>query len=164
MLAPEMESDQDLSLTHQLLKTGDKISKRLDLDRNRSLFCKSLHNKNTWSSIRRRPRRPVLSNSLLLSWPGIHAPLGPRTARCELVRYFSVFIGPGAVRSEFFKNCSVLVRCGPKFRIFENFVVLVRCGPEFLNTWFRSDLAREFLVLVRRGPIISFFGPGAVRS
>ena len=38
MLAPEMESDQDLSLTHQLLKTGDKISKRLDLDRNQPLF------------------------------------------------------------------------------------------------------------------------------
>ena len=46
---------------------------------------------------------------------GIHAPLGPRTARCELVRYFSVFIGPGAVRSEFFKKISVLVRCGAKF-------------------------------------------------
>ena len=27
--------------------------------------------------------------------PGIHATLGPRTARCELVRYFSVFIDPG---------------------------------------------------------------------
>ena len=37
-------------------------------------------------------------------WVGIHAPLGPRTARCELVRYFSVFIGTGAVRSEFFKK------------------------------------------------------------
>ena len=30
----------------------------------------------------------------LYSEPGIHVPLGPRTARCELLRYFSVFIGP----------------------------------------------------------------------
>ena len=37
-----------------------------------------------------------------ISWyveAGIHAPLGPRTTRCELVRYCSVFISPGAVRS-----------------------------------------------------------------
>ena len=27
----------------------------------------------------------------------IHAPLGSRTGRCELVRHFSVFLGAGAV-------------------------------------------------------------------
>ena len=53
-----------------------------------------------------------------------------------MVRHFVVFIGPGAVRSEFFKNFSVLVRyeifnffirswCGA-VQIFETFVVLVR--------------------------------------
>ena len=41
---------------------------------------------------------------------GIHAPLVPRTARCDLVRYYSVFIGAGAVRFEFFKHFAVLVR------------------------------------------------------
>ena len=45
--------------------------------------------------------------------PGIHAPPGPRTARCELVRDFSGFFGPGAVRSDFSKKFSV--RCGPIF-------------------------------------------------
>ena len=69
MLAPEMESDQDLSLTHQLLKTGDtKYLKDLTLTEIQVFFRKSLHNKNTWSSIRRHPCRPVPSNSLLLSW------------------------------------------------------------------------------------------------
>jgi len=38
----------------------------------------------------------------------IYAPLGPGTARCEFVRYFSGFIGPSAVWSEFFKNFAVL--------------------------------------------------------
>ena len=28
----------------------------------------------------------------------IHAPLGSRTGRCELMRHFSVFLGAGAVR------------------------------------------------------------------
>ena len=56
---------------------------------------------------------------------GIHAPLGPRTARCELVRYSSVFIGPGAVRSEFFKNCWVLVRC--------EILKIARCGTNRLQ-------------------------------
>ena len=41
----------------------------------------------------------------------IRATLGPRTARCELVRYFRILL--------------VLVRCGPSFVI--NFAVLVRC-------------------------------------
>ena len=56
--------------------------------------------------------------------PGIHAPPGPRTARCELVRDFSGFCGPGAVRSWDFKNFLVLVRCGPQIPFF-----LVRRGP-----------------------------------
>ena len=44
----------------------------------------------------------------------IHAPLGSRTGRCELVRHFSVFIGAGAVLvfEDFVVWCSV-VRQGP---------------------------------------------------
>ena len=94
-----------------------------------------------WSMFKNDGRKILFQLNKLRSKAGIHAPLGPRTARCELVRYFSVFIGPGAVRSEFFKNLSVLVRFGAKFWIFvrswcgavrnsENNSVLVRCGPK----------------------------------
>ena len=42
----------------------------------------------------------VLFINELLYRSGIHARLGPRTTRCELVRYFSDFIGPGTLWSE----------------------------------------------------------------
>ena len=38
------------------------------------------------------------------STPGTHTPLGPRIAWFELMSYFSVFMGHGAVRSDFNNN------------------------------------------------------------
>ena len=66
-------------------------------------------------------------NPLRSSWvdrPGIPAPLGPRTARCELVRYFSDFIGAGAVRA-FQKFCG-----SGAVRNFESFF-----GPRTNRLW-----------------------------
>ena len=57
-----------------------------------------------------RPFIYVLRNETETLTAGIHAPPGPRTARCELVRDLSGFFGPGAVRSDFLKKFSM--RCG----------------------------------------------------
>ena len=57
----------------------------------------------------------------------------PCTTRCELVRYFSVFIGPAAVQSEFFKHFSVLVRCGPKISEIVWFHAIL--GPTGSGAW-----------------------------
>ena len=82
---------------------------------------------------------------------GIHAPLGARTGRCELVRYFSDLL--------------VLVRCGASFwkflwcwcgavRIFEKFSVLVRCGPGFRNFWATGAVRCEIFWAIIIGHLI----------
>ena len=66
------------------------------------------------------------------STPGIHVPLRPRTVRCEQVWYFQIFIGHGAVQSEFltiFRSW-----CGAVRKLRENGYQNDRYrGPEFLK-------------------------------
>ena len=88
----------------------------------------------------------------------IHAPLGPRTTRSELVRDFRIFlVRCGAVRD--FQIFFGPVRCGPRFLIL---IGPVRCGPRFLK--FRGPgpvrcgpRSSNFAVLVRSGINFSFF-------